>query len=157
MKPTGPAEKIKSIAEAMGMDAHFEESVGGITLIAYRADLRLGFQAYYPANSSKAGTGWGGAIVVCPLGFPTQLRADYTISKSDRKNYHIPDDVAEKRQAERAYEYNDGEEYLLKKKWLRTLKEFNEWVDDWQKLILKEGNYTPLIKPKKVEEGFWSG
>lgn len=161
MSEPSTLKKIKKTVEAMGFIT--ETISAGVTwsLIAHHPNIKVAFQAYWTKgpNMDTPGSGWAGASIIDPIGIPRELYFDYSPKALGSKK-PTPDQIQRGRDLNA--EYNTGEDWRNTRPYISNSREFFQWIDDWQLLILKEGNFTPLYTPPKpkptlLEAGEWTG
>lgn len=81
-------------------------------VIAVDRARKLGFNATWERKSNGKSNLFVDALVSDPLGIPTELFVDYEFTSQHE-------------------EYNDGTQYLPKKKLLKQATPFKEWLEDW--------------------------
>lgn len=91
---------------------------------------RLGFTATWTGEGADLKTAsFVDAIVYDPIGIPLELVANYSPSKYRRETLGKERSVREANDMD--WEYNDGAELLVHRKYLKATAELNLWLDDW--------------------------
>lgn len=135
MKIPAPLSKVERSAQEMGFHTEVQVSNGTFSLIGHRADMRLGFQAYWSkgSNADTPGTGWAGALVVDPVGLPQELYGDYAPKAQGSKKPTAQQIENGKRMDA---EYNTGHSWLNRRPFLTKQADFYAWMKDWRSIIL---------------------
>ena len=97
---------------------------------------RVGFTATWQGKGEGKSASFIDAIVIDPLGIPTELYGDYS---------KYPPELAEQCDVL----YNDGMSFLDKRHLMSTTAEFVDWLTDWQELA---GIKVTRKAPRKVKE-----
>lgn len=92
---------------------------------------------------------WKDAIVRDPVGLPTELYVDYTLSAERKKELGVTE--AEKRASDRDYDYNDGHFHTFNQKLIAPAREFTDWLDDWLRIVNPDKAPKPKAAPAPVE------
>lgn len=142
--------RIAAAVDALGFTTH---EVSPTRLIAYRKDLRAGFDAHWKA-SDKGTTTFESALIRDPVGQPRELfyeykapaihRGKYETDKSFQNRVSIADADAARQNAT----YNDGAT-IMEHEWLVTSTTgVHLWLNDWMEILGVECPRLPIPKPR---------
>lgn len=141
--------RIAAAVDALGFTTH---EVSPTRLIAYRKDLRAGFDARWKAT--EKGATFESALIRDPVGQPRELyyeykapaihRGKFETDKSFQNRLNIAEDAARSQNVA----YNDGAT-ILEREWLVTSTTgLHLWLNDWSTVLGVEMKPLPIPKPR---------
>ena len=162
--PKSPTmKKLIGGLEAIGCATQCYGNESNVSVIAVRKDIKLAAKVNFELGKTPSGgvsVKFLGGKVIDPVGIVKNLEFDYSLGKSDMKQYGYLPDQAKKRGGRLNYEYNDGAQWRVPIAWMDNATELYNWIDEWLDLLkVDHKRLSPKPKARKslIPNGEWRG